>query len=204
MSIKLLLVTVAGFALGAASGFSVLPEARNALIAKARVHVVGEALIGGAFQLVDHTGKRVTDKDFRGRYMLVQFGFTFCPDVCPTGLQLMSAALAELGPLAARVTPVFISVDHERDTPEVLGKYVTAFHPRIVGLTGSADDIRNAARAYRVYFAKVKDPSSGLDYSYDHSAITYLMDRNGKYVAHFPLGISVNAMTKRLRAHIQR
>lgn len=204
MNIKLLLVTVAGFTLGTASGFSVLPGAQDALLAKAKVYVVGEALIGGAFQLIDHTGKRVTDKDFRGRHMLVQFGYTYCPDICPTGLQLMSAALTELGPLAARITPVFISVDHERDTPEVLGKYVTAFHPRIIGLTGSAEDIRNAARAYRVYFSKVKDPASGLDYSYDHSAITYLMDRNGKYVAHFPLGISANAMAKRLRTHIER
>jgi len=204
MSIKLLLVTVAGFALGAASGFSVLPGARNALVKQAKVHVVGEALIGGAFQLIDHTGKRVTDKDFRGRHMLVQFGYTYCPDICPTGLQLMSGALAELGPLAKRVTPVFISVDHERDTPKVLSKYVTAFHPKIVGLTGSADNIRKAARAYRVYYSKVKDPSSGLDYSYDHSAITYLMDRNGKYVAHFPLGITANAMAKRLRTHIER
>lgn len=203
MNIKLLVVIIFGFALGMASAFSVMPGARDVLLAKAKTQVVGKALIGGPFQLIDHNGKRVTEKDFRGRYMLVQFGFSYCPDVCPTGLQLVSAALTELGPLAKRITPVFISVDHERDTPEVLSKYVKAFHPQIVGLTGSADDIRAAARTFRVYYAKVSDPASGLEYSYDHSAITYLMDKNGKYVAHFPLGAKVSTMVQRLRTQIQ-
>ena len=204
MSIKLLLVVVAGFVLGAASGFSLLPEARNALFSQAKVRVVGKALVGGPFQLVDHTGKKVTDKDFRGRFMLVQFGFTYCPDICPTGLQTVSDVMEKLGPLAKQVTPIFVSVDHERDTPDVLRKYVTAFHPRIVGLTGSQENIRAAARAYRVYYAKVNDPASGLEFSYDHSAITYLMDKEGNYVAHFPLGTSAKAMNERLRKYFSR
>jgi protein SCO1/2 len=139
----------------------------------------GEALVGGPFSLTDHTGRRVTEKDFLGKYMLVFFGFTYCPDVCPTELQVMSAALDELGTAGNTIQPVFVSIDPERDTPEVVKQYVENFHPRLIGLTGSPDDIAAIARAYRVYYKKT---AGGLetDYEMDHSTTIYLMGPVGR------------------------
>jgi protein SCO1/2 len=116
----------------------------------------GKALIGGPFTLVDQNGKTVTDQDFRGRYMLVFFGFTHCPDVCPAALQVMSASLDELGPKADEIVPIFITLDPERDTQEVMGAFVENFGSRFVGLTGSPEAIAAAADAYRVPYAKVQ------------------------------------------------
>ena len=159
---------------------------------------VGKALVGGPFSLIDHTGKRVTEKDFRGRYMLVLFGFTFCPDICPSGLQVMAAALDKLGPKSNRITPVFVSVDPERDTPVQLGKYVASFHPRLVGLTGSQAEVDAAAKAYRVYYKKIRDEKSSAGYTVDHTALIYLMGPDGSYVTHFTHTMSVDAIAERL------
>ena len=142
----------------------------------------GKALIGGPFSLIDQTGKAVTDKDFRGRYLLVFFGYTFCPDVCPSGLQVISAALDQLGPDAEKITPVFISIDPARDTPEKMGAYVKSFHPRMIGLTGSAADVAAAIKAYRVYAKKVPDDRNPADYTMDHSSVVYLMGPTGELV----------------------
>ena len=141
-----------------------------------KVETSGKALIGGPFALVDQTGKPVTDKDFRGRYMLVFFGFTHCPDVCPAELQVMADALGQLGPKAAEIVPVFITLDPERDTPEVVGAYVKNFGPNFVGLTGSPEAIAAAAKAYRVAFSKFeyKDNDGQSGYSIDHSTLLYL------------------------------
>jgi cytochrome oxidase Cu insertion factor (SCO1/SenC/PrrC family) len=114
----------------------------------------GGALIGGPFSLTDQTGRPVTDADYRGRYMLIYFGFTFCPDVCPTELQVMATALDQLGRQADEVQPIFITIDPERDTPSQLAGYVSQFHPRMAGLTGTPEQIASVARAYRVYYAK--------------------------------------------------
>lgn len=142
----------------------------------------GKALVGGPFSLVDATGKTITDKDFRGRHMLVFFGYTFCPDVCPSGLQVISAALDQLGPEADKITPLFISIDPARDTPVKMGEYVKSFHPRWIGLTGSPDQVAAAIKAYRVYAKKVPDDRNPSDYTMDHSSVVYLMGPTGELV----------------------
>jgi protein SCO1 len=142
----------------------------------------GKAIIGGPFSLVDQSGKAVTDKDFRGRYLLVFFGYTYCPDVCPSGLQVISSALDLLGTDADKITPVFISIDPARDTPEKMAAYVKSFHPRMIGLTGSAADVAAAIKAYRVYAKKVPDDRNPADYTMDHSSVVYLMGPTGELV----------------------
>lgn len=135
--------------------------------------------LGGPFTLVDHTGRTVTERDFAGRALLVYFGFTYCPDVCPTELGTIAAALDAMGPAGERVTPVFVSIDPERDTPAAMADYVSRFHPRMVGLTGSAEQVAQAARAYRVYYAKVR-PRESTDYLMDHSSFIYLVGPDGR------------------------
>lgn len=154
----------------------------------------GQALVGGHFELVDPQGKTVTEKDFAGKYMLVYFGFTHCPDICPTSLLLMTNAIEQLGAKGEKIMPVFITLDPERDTPKVVGNYVKHFSPRLVGLTGSAAQIKQAADAYKVYFRKVEIKDSALGYMIDHSGYLYLMGPDGKYVAHFPHQISESAL----------
>lgn len=162
----------------------------------------GKEPIGGPFELTDHTGQRRTDADFRDKLMLVYFGFTFCPDVCPTDLLAMGLAVDQLGPAGEAVQPLFITVDPERDTPGQLAKYVPFFHPRLIGLTGSSDQIRKAASAYRAYFAKVA-VSGGSEYTVDHSSFIYLMDRGGKYLGFFPPGSSAQQMAEVIRQHLK-
>jgi protein SCO1/2 len=139
--------------------------------------------IGGPFTLEDGAGKPVTDRDFRGRYMLVYFGYTFCPDVCPTTLEAVAEAMDKLGPDAAKVRPVFITVDPKRDTPAVVKKYVAAFGSGITGLTGTPDEIASVAKAYRVYYAEHRTGPGPNDYSMDHSSVLYLMDPQGGFIA---------------------
>lgn len=141
--------------------------------------------VGGPFTLVNHLGETVTEQDFRGRYMLMYFGFTFCPDVCPTELGVMAAALNALGDKGEEVTPVLISIDPERDTPEVLARYVALFHPRLVGLTGTPEQVDAAAKAWHVYYAKVEDASVSEAYTMDHSSIVFLMGPDGEYLKLF-------------------
>ncbi len=161
----------------------------------------GAALIGGPFSLVDASGKRVTDRDFRGKLMLVFFGYTHCPDVCPAELQNMAEVMDKLGPDAGRVAPVFISVDPKRDTPEALAAYVGNFSPRIVALTGDEADVASAAKAYRVYFRRAGKDAKG-DYAVDHSAFIYLMDGNGKYITHFSFNTAPEAMIAVIKKEI--
>jgi protein SCO1 len=145
----------------------------------------GEALVGGPFTLTDQHGAQVTDQDFAGRYMLIYFGYTFCPDFCPLSLANMTRALDLLPPnQAEQVVPMFITVDPERDTVEQLAAYAPLFHPRLVMLTGSREAIKAAAQAYRVYFAKAGNDDSD-DYLMDHSTFIYLMGPDGRYVRHF-------------------
>ena len=135
--------------------------------------------LGGPFTLTDQSGKAVTERDYAGRWMLVYFGYSFCPDVCPTELGTMASALDALGPAGEKVTPVFISVDPARDTPEHLADYVGRFHPRMQGLTGTPEQVAEAARRYRVYYAKVQRPEM-TDYLMDHSSFIYLVGPDGK------------------------
>ena len=148
--------------------------------------------IGGPFALIDHTGKLRTDEDFRGKLLLIYFGYSYCPDVCPTDLQQISLAVDGLGAAAEAVQPLFITLDPERDTPVHLADYVSLFHPRLIGLTGSAEQIRRVALAYKVYYAKY--PSDNQDYVIDQSSFVYLVDEAGKYVGFFPPGTTADRM----------
>lgn len=202
--LRLALYILAGFWFGGLAAFALLPQARERLLPSLNMRSVGQALVGGPFTLTDQTGKRVTDRDFHGKLMLVFFGFTNCPDVCPTALQVMAAALDRLGPGAERVTPVLISVDPEHDTPARLATYVASFHPRLVGLTGSPAEIDAVAKAYRVYIKKVPDPKSTAGYTIDHSSIIYVMGPDGAYKTHFTHATSPAAMAERLATLVQR
>jgi len=143
----------------------------------------GGPSIGGPFTLENSSGKTVTDRDFRGKYMLVYFGYTYCPDVCPTTLNAVAAALDKLGPKAKDLRPVFITVDPQRDTPDVMKQYTAAFSPALVGLTGTPDEIASVAKEYRVYYAKHVTGPGPNDYSMDHSSIIYLMGPDGSFIA---------------------
>jgi cytochrome oxidase Cu insertion factor (SCO1/SenC/PrrC family) len=201
------LLTIAGVSLvtGAIAGFALFPDAGQRLFggnagrtAESGGRVIGQALVGGPFSLIDHNGRRVTEQDFRGRPMLVFFGFTFCPDICPAGLQVISAALDQLGPKGAKLTPLFITIDPERDTPEQLKSYLASFHPRLLGLSGSVAEITDVAKKYRVYFKKVKDEKSSADYTLDHTTFVYLMDAKGQFVAHFSHSTSADKLAEGL------
>ncbi|TWB87576.1 protein SCO1/2 [Bradyrhizobium macuxiense] len=157
--------------------------------------------VGGPFTLTDQAGHERTDKEFRGRLMLVYFGFTYCPDVCPTDLQAIGLALDKLGPDGDQVQPIFITVDPERDTASHLAEYVPLFHPRLIGLTGSAEAIRQVADAYKVYYARVPLKDAG-DYTVDHTAYIYLMDRDGNYLGFFPPGTSADRMVEIIRPRL--
>lgn len=196
MRVRVIVIAVLAFVLGGLVALLALPGARERLLPQ--TISVGQALVGGPFTLTDHTGRRVTEADYRGKHMLILFGFTYCPDVCPSGLQVMSAALTQLGAKADRITPIFISVDHERDTPAQMAEYVKSFHPRLVGLTGSAAEIAAAAKAYRVYYKKVDDAKSTAGFTWDHSALIYLMGPDGRYVAHFTHAAGPDAIAARL------
>jgi cytochrome oxidase Cu insertion factor (SCO1/SenC/PrrC family) len=157
--------------------------------------------VGGPFSLVDEHGQPVTDQTYRGRWMLVYFGYTFCPDVCPTELQTIAAALDKLGPQGKTVVPLFITVDPERDTPGTLANYVKLFDDRLVGLTGSPEQIASVARAYRVYYAKVT-PKDSTTYLMDHSSFIYLMGPDGKLRALFRPGESAQELADGVRARM--
>lgn len=161
------------------------------------------ATVGGAFELVDHTGQTVTDATYRGRHLLIYFGYTYCPDVCPTELSVMAQALDRLGAAADRVQPLFISIDPLRDVPAHLADYVALFHPRLIGLTGSPAQATAAARAWRVYAAKAPGwEKLGNDYLMDHSSFTYWMDETGRFVAAFPAGTTPDAMAARMKERL--
>jgi protein SCO1 len=154
--------------------------------------------IGGPFTLQDGSGKTVTDRDFRGKYMLVYFGYTHCPDVCPTTLTAVADALDKLGPKAQRIVPLFITVDPKRDTAPVVKQYAAAFGPGFVGLTGDASEIATVAKEYRVYYAEHRTGPGPDDYSMDHSSVLYLMDSNGHFIAPVRADLSGDDMASNL------
>jgi protein SCO1/2 len=195
MYVKLIIVSIVSVIVGGFLAASMLsrigwvggvPSAGPVAGTSGTIATTGKALVGGPFTLTDHTGKRVTEKDFLGRNMLVFFGFTYCPDICPSGLSVLTAALDQLGSAADMVTPVFVTIDPERDTPEKMAEYIKSFHPRLVGLTGSKEDVAAAIKAYRVYAKKVPDERDPKSYTMDHSSIAYLMGTDGQFRAFFP------------------
>jgi protein SCO1/2 len=162
----------------------------------------GEALVGGPFTLTDQHGEERTAQDFAGRYVLIYFGYTYCPDFCPMSLSNMTQAMDLLPPEAAeQVVPVFITVDPERDTVAQLAEYAPLFHPRLVALTGSAEATKQAAQAYRVYFAKAGHDDSDA-YLMDHSTFIYLMGPDGRYVRHFAHNATPEEMAEVIEAAI--
>jgi protein SCO1 len=158
------------------------------------------AAIGGPFRLTNQDGQAVTDQDFRGRPFLAFFGFTHCPDVCPTTLFEVSEIFRNLGSDADRVRAIFFTVDPERDTPAALKEYLASFDPRLSGLTGSLDDIAAVAKSYRAIYRKVPLEQGG--YTMDHTAIVYLMDKQGRFVAPFSLKRTTEASAAELRKHL--
>lgn len=157
----------------AAGGCSEAPQAP-----RFKLTDVTGASFGKALALTDHNGQRRTLADFRGKVVTVFFGFTHCPDVCPTTLVEMASVMKELGPDAQRLQVLFVTVDPERDTAEVLGRYVPAFHPSFLGLTGSAEEVARTAKEFKIFFQKQPLPSGG--YTMDHSAGTYILDGEGR------------------------
>jgi cytochrome oxidase Cu insertion factor (SCO1/SenC/PrrC family) len=141
--------------------------------------------IGGPFTLTDHTGRARSDTEFRGKLMLIYFGYTFCPDVCPTDLMTIAQAVDSLGEAGAAIQPIFITIDPERDSVARLADYVSSFHQRLIGLTGTPADIRKVALAYKAYYAK-KENGRGEDYTIDHTGVTYLVGRKGQYLGFVP------------------
>ncbi len=166
----------------------------NATAPQGTVVSEGQAQVGGPFRLTDQYGKPRSDADFRGKLMLVYFGYSYCPDVCPISLGVMAEALEKLGKRADGVAPIFITVDPVRDTPKQLKLYMGAFGPRFVGLTGSRTELEKAAREYRVYAADIKLDGGARGVS--HSDVIYLMDRNGKYLAHYQSADGPDAIAK--------
>lgn len=161
--------------------------------------------IGGPFTLTASNGQKVSDQDFRGKWLLMYFGYAHCPDICPTTLAEISETLTSLGPQATQVQPLFITIDPERDTPEMVGDFINRIDDRIIGLTGTPAQIAVVAKEYHVYYAKdPPSPAAGEDYAMDHTAFVYVMGSDGKYLTLFsPLqGQTPNDMAAKLRALI--
>ena len=153
----------------------------------------GKAAVGGPFALTDQFGRERSLGEFRGRVVLLYFGYAYCPDVCPTDLAAIGGTLRELGPRANEVQPVFVTLDPQRDTPDVLRQYVAAFHPRFVALRGSEAQTREVALKYKLFYQRVDERFI------DHSAFTFLLDRNGGYVGFFPPGTRSDRMAAMVR-----
>lgn len=148
----------------------------------------GEALIGGDFKLIDQNGNIFSSNSLKGMYTIIYFGFTYCPDICPTALEIISHTLTELEKYKTLVNAVFITIDPERDTAPLLKKFLGHFHPRLIGLTGTPGEIKEVASKFKVYYAiDHSRENTGSDYMVNHSSFIYLMDEEGKYVTHFNL-----------------
>lgn len=163
----------------------------------------GKVPVGGPFTLTDSSGASRSLAEFRGKVVLLYFGFMSCPDICPTDLLAIGKALESLGAPADQVQPVFITLDPERDKPAALRAYVATFHPRFVALTGSESEVRRVATTYKVFYEKVPLPGTST-YTIDHAAFTFLLNRDGKYSGLFPPGTPVERMAVMLREQLQR
>lgn len=187
------------------AGALALAACSPAPVAPARPPLEG-ARIGGPFALTDQNGRAVTDRAFAGRYRIMYFGYTFCPDVCPTDVQAIGAALRSVEKsdpaIAAKIVPIFVTVDPARDTPAVLKAFVSAFHPRMVGLTGSAKQIERVKKAFAIFSAK-GDASPGGGYLVNHSRQTYLMDPDGKPIALLPQEEGPQAVADELKRWVR-
>jgi protein SCO1/2 len=175
-------------------------RAGNQVPAIGRTLGTGQIAVGGPYALTDQNGKPRSSGSFQGKYQLIYFGYSFCPDVCPTTLALMAAALEKLGADKDRVVPIFITIDPKRDTPPVLKKYLAAFGPDFIGLTGTAEEIGRVEKEFHVY-AK-KHPLPGGNYSFDHSSVIYLLGPDGKLAGSFDDAVTPDDLVKDIRKKI--
>jgi protein SCO1/2 len=203
---RILLIVVLGLVLGGgglAAWYFVQPQPGGIVSSETRTS--GSALIGGPFSLTDQSGQRRSEADLKGRYALVYFGYTYCPDICPTSLSTMTQGLdllAEQAPDKAQaVLPVFVTVDPERDTVAALASYAEHFHPRLLALTGTPEEVAAAAKAYRIFYQKVEEPGAS-DYLMDHSSVIYLMGPDGSYLTHFTHASTAEDIAKGLAAQV--
>ena len=203
---RILLIVVLGLVLaggGLTAWYFVQPQPGGIVSSETRTS--GSALIGGPFSLTDQSGQRRSEADLKGRYALVYFGYTYCPDICPTSLSTMTQGLdllAEQAPDKAQaVLPVFVTVDPERDTVAALASYAEHFHPRLLALTGTPEEVAAAAKAYRIFYQKVEEPGAS-DYLMDHSSVLYLMGPDGSYLTHFTHASTAEDIAKGLAAQV--
>ncbi len=175
----------------------------NRVVPKGKPIESGEALISADFTLQGANGKTMRDEDFHGKYMLVYFGFTHCPDVCPTTLLMISNALNDMGEAAKKIQPIFISIDPERDSPATTALYASHFSKNLIGLSGTPDQVKHAADSFKVYYSKVAQPGSALGYVVDHSSFIYLMGPDGKYVDHFAGNVSEQELAEGLNHDVR-
>lgn len=197
----LILAVVAG--LGLAATLFLVNKNQTGLPQSARsggeLIPVTEDAFGGPFTLTDHTGKKVTEKDFTGKYRLIYFGFTYCPAICPTELAKITSAMKLVGDKSKEIQPIFITVDPERDTTDSIAKYISMFHPSLVGLRGTAEETKAVTKAYKIYFAKVQDESMS-DYTMDHSSFIYFMAPDDRLLRIFRMEDSPEEMAKTINA----
>ncbi|HJR57045.1 MAG TPA: SCO family protein [Rhizomicrobium sp.] len=190
----------------ALAGVLLWHQSRNSDEELGRVVSTGTTMVGGNFTLTGHTGRKASSSEFRGRYQLIYFGFTMCPDVCPTTLAVMADALDKLGERRKRIVPILITIDPERDTPKVMAQYVKSFGDDFIGFTGSVAEIEAVKKLYRVYGAKkALDEEKGLagGYGMDHSSVMYLMGPDGKLVSYYDELIPADKLEAELRAKVK-
>jgi protein SCO1/2 len=162
----------------------------------------GRGSVGGPFTLTDQSGRQRSDSEFRGKLMIVYFGYSYCPDICPADLMAITQALDDLGPAAKDIQPLFVTIDPERDI-KILGEYMAAFHPSFIGLTGSAEDVRRVANSYKAFYAKGPEAPDG-NYPIGHAGVIYLMGRNGEYLGFMPPQTGPGRLTEILRKYLER
>lgn len=200
MSMKVLLMSMMAGA-GMLAGIQQYKDQKMQRISQNSQQVVGKAAVGGAFELVDYDGKKFTEKDLLGEFALLYFGFTFCPDICPDELEKIAEMITAVQEkTGVKVTPVFISVDPERDTPAKVKEYVKEFHRDMLGLTGDIESVKKVSKLYRVYYSKTGDSKD--DYLVDHSIIHYLINPEGEFVTFYSKAYTSEQLTESVLGHL--
>ncbi len=196
MTKQRIFILVSAVALGlAVAGLLYMVEKYMGAAPDSTLHAVTDDEFGGPINLIDQYGEKVTDKNFEGKFKLMFFGFTYCPTICPTELSKITYVLKDLGDAAKDIQPIYVTVDPERDTPDVMKKYVTMFHPSLIGLTGTPKQIKDTLKAFKVYAAKVEQPSL-TEYTMDHSTFTYFIAPDGRLLHIFKLADTAPYMTQ--------
>jgi len=197
---KTLIITMMAGA-GVIAGTNAYKDEKVKKVMQNSQQVIGEAAVGGPFELIDQDGKRFTDKNLLGEFAILYFGFTFCPDICPDELEKLANAIDLVEKkIGVKVQPVFISIDPDRDTPPKVKEYIKEFHPRLIGLTGDMDSVKRASKAYRVYFNKTGESST--DYLVDHSIIHYLINPAGEFVTFYSKSFTEEQLADSISEHV--